>query len=37
MIGPGQLMPYAHWQFADVDSATDSENEQTMIYGIGAQ
>lgn len=36
-IGPGQVMPYAHWQFADVDSATHKANEETMVYGLGAQ
>jgi hypothetical protein len=36
-MGPGQWMPYVHYQLGDVDADVASPNDSTAIYGIGAQ
>jgi hypothetical protein len=31
-LGPGQLQPFAHWQYIDVD---ESDKDATNVYGLG--
>ncbi|MBW1698938.1 MAG: hypothetical protein JRK26_19330 [Deltaproteobacteria bacterium] len=31
-LGPGQIQPFAHWQYIDVD---ESGKDNTNVYGFG--